>query len=183
VRAIELTDPYLAGHSRMMGKIAVEIAKAMNASEMDVATVAAAANLSQVGKLFVDRELLSKAEVLTVEEQAKMAQHVEHAARVLKEIDFGLPIYEAVCQMNETLDGNGYPKGLRGDEITLPARILAVANSFCAMLEPRAYRAARPVDEIMAILDSGEGVYDQRVVAALKDIMDSASGEKLLAGR
>jgi len=183
VRAIELTDPYLAGHSSLMGKLGVEVAKAMNASDVDAATVGTAANLSQVGKLFVDRELLFKAETLTSEEKAKMEQHVEYAAKILKDIDFGLPVYEAVCQMNETLDGKGYPKGLQGDEITLPARILAVANSFCAMVEPRAYRAARPIDEILAILESGDGAYDQRIVAALKVVVNSAIGDKLLAKR
>jgi len=181
VRAIELTDPYLAGHSRLMGRLGVEVAKAMNASDVDVATVGTAANLSQIGKLFVDRELLFKAEALTADEKAKMEAHVEYAAKVLRDIDFGLPIYEAVCQMNEALDGKGYPKGLQGDEITLPARILAVANSFCAMVEPRAYRAARPIDEILAILESDDGAYDQRIVAALKAVVNSAIGEKLLA--
>ena len=180
VRAIELTDPYLAGHSRLMGRLGVEVAKAMNASDIDVATVETAANLSQIGKLFVDRELLFKAEALTAEEKANMEQHVEHAAKVLKGIDFGLPVYEAVCQMNETLDGKGYPKGLQGDEISLPARVLAVVNSFCAMVEPRVYRAARSVDEITTILESADGAYDQQIVAALKDVVNSAIGAKLL---
>ncbi len=183
VRAIELTDPYLAGHSRLMGRLGVEVAKAMNASDIDVTTVETAANLSQIGKLFVDRELLFKAEPLTAEEKANMEQHVEHAAKVLQGIDFGLPVYEAVCQMNETLDGRGYPKGLQGDEISLPARVLAVVNSFCAMAEPRAYRAARSVDEITTILELADGAYDQRIVAALKEVVNSAVGEKLLVKR
>ncbi len=147
VRAIELTDPYLAGHSRLMRNLGVEVAKAMNASDLDISTVETAANLSQVGKLFVDRELLFKAEALTAEEMEEMAQHVEHAAKVLEDIDFGLPVFATVYQMNETLDGKGYPKGLKGDDIRLSARILAVVNSFCAMVEPRAYRGARSIDE------------------------------------
>ncbi|MCK4509075.1 MAG: PAS domain-containing protein [Desulfuromonadales bacterium] len=183
VRAIELTDPYLAGHSRLMGNLGVEVAKAMNASDLDISTVETAANLSQVGKLFVDRELLFKAEALTAEEKEEMAQHVEHAAKVLEDIDFGLPIFDAVYQMNETLDGQGYPKGLKGDEISLSARILAVVNSFCAMVEPRAYRGARSIDESLAIIESGDGVYDNRVVTVLKEVVKSAIGEKILAKR
>ena len=183
VRAIELTDPYLAGHAHLMGRLGVEVARVMNASDVDIATVETAANLSQVGKLFVDRELLFKAETLTLEEKAKMEQHVEHAAKVLEGIDFGLPVYQAVCQMHETLDGKGYPKGLQGDEIALPARILAVVNSFCAMVEPRSYRSARPVGEIMTILESADGAYDQQVVAVLKQVVNSAAGEKFLARR
>jgi HD-GYP domain-containing protein (c-di-GMP phosphodiesterase class II) len=183
VRAIELTDPYLAGHSRLMGRLGVEVAKGMNASDLDVSTVEAAANLSQVGKLFVDRNLLFKAEALTAEEKGEMAQHVEHAAKVLKDIDFGLPIFDAVYQMNETLDGQGYPKGLKGDEIVLPARVLAVVNSFCAMVEPRAYRGARSIDESLAIITSGDDTYDKQVVAVLKEVVKSSIGEKILAKR
>jgi PAS domain S-box-containing protein len=180
VRAIELTDPYLAGHSRLMRSLSVEVAKAMNASDIDIATVDTAANLSQVGKLFLDRELLFKAETLTAEEKFELEQHTEHAAKVLQDIDFGLPVFDAVYQMNEMLNGKGYPNGLQGDEIGLPARILAVVNSFCAMVEPRAYRAARSSGEVLEIIKSGDGAYDQRVVAALKEVVQSAIGEKLL---
>jgi HD-GYP domain-containing protein (c-di-GMP phosphodiesterase class II) len=110
-----------------------------------------------------------------------MAQHVEHAAKVLEDIDFGLPVFEAVYQMHETLDGKGYPKGLKGDEIDLPARILAVVNSFCAMVKPRAYRGARSINESLTILESGDGAYDQRVVSVLQEVVKSSIGEKILA--
>lgn len=183
VRAIELTDPYLAGHSRLMGSLGVEVAKAMNASDLDTATVDVAANLSQIGKLFVSRELLFKADTLTAAEKLAMAQHVEHAAKVLQDIDFGLPVFTAVYQMNETLDGQGYPKGLRGEEISLPARVLAVVNSFCAMVAPRAYRGARSVDETLTILQAAQATYDQSIVAALREVVKSSVGEKLLARR
>lgn len=183
VRAIELTDPYLAGHSRLMGSLGAEVAKALNASDLDIATVKTAANLSQVGKLFVDRELLFKTEALTAEEKQEMEQHTEHAAKILQDIDFGLPVFAAVYQMNESLDGKGYPKGLKGDEIDLPARVLAVVNSFCAMVVPRAYRGARSIDETLTIIEAGDGVYDQRVVAVLREVVNSAIGEKILAGR
>jgi PAS domain S-box-containing protein len=183
VRAIELTDPYLAGHSRLMRSLSIEVAKAMNASDVDIATVDTAANLSQVGKLFVDRELLFKAEALSTEEKFELEQHTEHAAKVLQDIDFGLPVFDAVYQMNETLNGKGYPNGLKGDEIGLPARILAVVNSFCAMVGPRAYRAARSADETLEIIKAGEDAYDQRVVTALREVVQSAIGEKLLDKR
>ncbi|MDH3454657.1 MAG: PAS domain-containing protein, partial [Desulfuromonadales bacterium] len=181
VRAIELTDPYLAGHSRLMGSLGVEVAKALNASDLVIATVETAANLSQVGKLFVDRDLLFKSEALTAAEKEAMEQHAEHAGNVLKDIDFGLPVFDAVYQMNETLDGQGYPHGLKGDEVQLPGRVLAVVNRFCAMVEPRAYRAARSIDETLAILEAGEGAYDQRVVAVLREVVKSSIGEKMLA--
>ncbi len=181
VRAIELTDPYLAGHSRLMGSLGVEVAKALNASDLDIATVETAANLSQIGKLFVDRDLLFKSGSLTTEEMEEMERHAEHAARVLQDIDFGLPVFSAVYQMNETLDGQGYPKGLKDNEIVLPARVLGVVNSFCAMVKPRAYRGARSIDETLIIIESAAGAYDQQVVAVLREVVKSSIGEKILA--
>jgi len=181
VRAVELTDPYLAGHSRLMGSLAVEVAKVMNASSLEMATLETAANLSQIGKLFVDRALLFKSEALTAEEKKMMEQHVAHAAKVLDGIDFGLPIHDTVVQMNENADGSGYPKGLKGDAIVLPARVLGAVNSFCAMVEPRAYRGARTPEVAMDILRSCGPAYDQQVVAALEKVVRSALGEKLLA--
>lgn len=183
VRAIELTDPYLAGHSRLMGALAVEVAKVLNAGDLDIATVETAANLSQVGKLFVNRDLLLKSDALTDAEKKEMEQHVEHAAKVLKDIDFGLPIFETVSQMNEGMNGQGYPAGLTEADIVLPARILGVVNSFCAMVEPRAYRGARDVSEALSILVEGDGLYDHKVVKALEEVVHSAIGEKLLARR
>ena len=180
VRAIELTDPYLAGHSLLMGDLGVEVAKALGASPLETATVETAANLSQIGKLFVDRSLLFKTEALTAEEKKEMEQHVVHAAKVLHGIDFGLPIYDAIVQMNESPDGSGYPNGVKGEDILLTARILGVVNSFCAMVEPRAYRGARPVAEALKILRESGPAYDQKVVVALESVVNSALGEKLL---
>lgn len=183
VRAIELTDPYLAGHSRLMGALAAEVAKALNASNLETATIETAANLAHIGKLFVDRALLFKTDVYTPEDKKAMEQHVTHAAKVLHGIDFGLPVYDAVVQMNENLDGSGYPKGLQGEQIVLTARVLGAVNSFCAMVQPRAYRGARPVDEALQILRGAAAAYDQKVVAALDEVVHSAVGEKLLARR
>lgn len=181
VRAVELTDPYLAGHSRLMGSLAVEVAKVLNVGSLEMATLETAANLSQIGKLFVDRTLLFKSEALTVEEKKMMEQHVVHAAKVLDGIDFGLPIHDAIVQMNENLDGSGYPKGLKGDAIMLPARVLGAVNSFCAMVEPRAYRGARTPEAALEILRDCGAAYDQQVVIALERVVRSALGEKLLA--
>jgi len=183
VRAIELTDPYLAGHSRLMGAMAIEVAKVLNAADRDIATVETAANLCHIGKLFVDRNLLLKTGVLTEAEKKEMERHVEHASKILKDIDFGLPVFEAVSQMNEGMNGEGYPDGLKGDEIVLPARILGVVNSFCAMVQPRAYRGAREVSEALSILVGEDGLYDGKVIKALEEVVHSAIGEKLLERR
>ncbi|MDL2316237.1 PAS domain-containing protein [Desulfovibrio sp. OttesenSCG-928-A18] len=180
VRTIEEADPFLGGHSRIMGGIASLMARQLRLSDKDVATVEAAANLSQIGKMFVPREILLKPGALNPEEKAEMERHVEHARNVLKDIEFDLPVLEAIYQMNERLDGGGYPKGLAGEDISMHARVLAVANAFTAMAKPRSYRAALPVEEVVGILERQNESYDPDVVAALKQVIATPAGERLV---
>lgn len=181
VRAIEASDPFLGGHSRIMGQVAVQIAKTLNLSSRDTATVEAAASLSQIGKMFVPREVLTKPGALTDDEKRIMEQHVEYAREVLKDIEFELPVLEAVYQMNEHLDGKGYPKGLTSQEIDVPARVLAVANAFTAMARPRSYRPALPVEKVLSILEQDVDQYDAEVVDALRKVLNTPVGEKIVA--
>jgi PAS domain S-box-containing protein len=180
VKAIEKTDPYLSGHTRLLGCISRAVATELNLEERVVATLEIAANLSQVGKLFVDPELLNKPGRLTAEERLAVERHVVHAEELLQDVSFDLPIAESVIQMNELLDGSGYPKGLKGEEIILPAQVLAVANTFCAMVEPRSYRPPIPVAEALDYLAAAKGKYAAEIVAALKRVARSSQGEKLL---
>ena len=180
VRTIEEADPFLGGHSRIMGGLASLMSKQLRLSEKDSATIEAAANLSQIGKMFVPRDILLKPGALTPEEKVEMERHVEHARNVLKDIEFDLPVVDAIYQMNERLDGKGYPRGLAGDDISMHARVLAVANAFTAMAKPRSYRPALPVDEAVSILERQADSYDQEVVASLKQIIATPAGERLV---
>jgi HD-GYP domain-containing protein (c-di-GMP phosphodiesterase class II) len=180
VRTIEEADPFLGGHSRIMGGIASLMAKQLRLSDAEVATVEAAANLSQIGKMFVPREILLKPGILTPEEKQEMEKHVEYARNVLKGIEFDLPVVEAIYEMNERLDGRGYPRGLSGDQISMDARVLAVANAFTAMAKPRSYRPALPVNEVIATLERQTDSYDQNVVEALKQVIATPAGERLV---
>ncbi|MDR2603755.1 MAG: PAS domain-containing protein [Desulfovibrio sp.] len=181
VRTIEEADPFLGGHSRIMGGIASLMAKQLRLSEKDTATIDAAATLSQIGKMFVPREILLKPGALTPEEKTEMELHVEYARNVLKGIEFDLPVVETIYQMNERLDGKGYPKGLAGDEISMQAKVLAVANAFTAMAKPRSYRPALSVDDALAILEKQTGSYDPDVVASLRQVLATPAGERLVA--
>ncbi|NLW82256.1 MAG: PAS domain-containing protein [Desulfovibrionales bacterium] len=180
VKAIEFTDPYLAGHSVLMRDLSSLVAEDLQLPEALRSTVEIASHLSQIGKMFIDRDLLTKPSPLTDAERQSMQKHVEHAADILRQIDFELPVFEAIYQMNESLDGSGYPRGLQEDEITLQARILSVANSFCAMVRPRAYRPAMPAAEALQTLRDAAMHYDQRVVEALAKALDSARGQKIM---
>ena len=180
VRTIEKIDPYLGGHTRLMGAFSQEMARSLQMRDQDLATVEAASNLSQIGKMFVDPAILNKPGKLTDEELKEMQRHVEYAQNLLKDIDFDLPVVDAIVQMNENPDGSGYPKGLKEEQIILPAKVLSVANGFCALIKPRAYRPAKTVNDAMDLLESLPGKFSADLVAVLKEIVYSPVGEKLL---
>ncbi len=181
VRAVELRDPYLAGHSRRVASFASEVAKRMGADAAQVMTVEIAANLSQIGKLKVPRAILTKPDRLEPEEIEEVKRHLEHAAVILKDIDFDLPVLETIRLMHERLDGTGYPDQLSGDAISLEGRILAVCDVFCARVEPRSYRSVIPAETALEILADNADRYAPDVVAALGKVVASVVGEKLLA--
>ena len=181
VRAVELRDPYLAGHSRRLSGFARAVAEELEADSDTIATVEIAANLSQIGKLAVPVEVLTKPGRLTAGEIEQMQAHVQHSASILRNIDFELPVLEAVSQMHERLDGNGYPDGLKDEQIGLPGRILGACDVFCARLEPRVYRGGIAPDQALSILEQNEARYDRQVIAALRKVVQSIAGEKLIA--
>ena len=130
--------------------------------------------------------LLSKKGKLTPEEQREVQRAPEYAFKVLHDLQFSLPVPEAVYQMGERLDGTGQPRQLKGGEIVANARILAVANTFCALLRPRSYRMAHTVEQAMAILNETPRKYDPQVVRALQGFLQTGQGrdflQKLRAG-
>jgi len=180
---IEAADPYLGGHTKLLAGLSVEVAKAMHLSEMDIAEIETAANLSQIGKMFVPNEILTKPGKLTAEEMTVMEGHVDHAYRILKDIDIAEGVLMAIYQMNERLDGTGYPKKLSDSDIIVLARILAVLNSFCAMIRPRSYRGAKDPEQALEILSGESNRFDPAVIAALADVIKTPAGERLLADK
>lgn len=169
VRAIESVDVNLVGHSHKMEKVAELLAASLDLPDKDRETLRYAARLSQVGKIFVPRELLTRNGKLTPEEQAEVSRAPEYAYNILRDMQFSLPVPEAVYQMGERMDGSGLPRHLRGEEIGTNARILAVVNAFCAMVSARSYRAGMPLEKAMAILKQDQG-FDASIVAALAAI-------------
>ncbi|KAF0097865.1 MAG: PAS/PAC sensor protein [bacterium] len=141
-RSVAVVDPYLADHSRHMETLAVAVARTMGAGEEDVQTLEIASHLSQIGKIFLPREIVSSPDRLSPAERQELERHVTFALDVLKDLDFGLPVMEAVGQMHERLDGSGYPNQLSNGQIGLLGRILAVVDVFAARTEPRSYREA-----------------------------------------
>ena len=159
-------DPYLHGFSLRMADLAERVAKSMNLSEDSRNTVVMGAQLSQMGKLFIPHELLTKQGKLSPEELAEVRRAPEHAARVLESVDFDLPIARTLHEMYENVDGSGYPRGLKGDDILFEARFLGVMNAFCAMVSDRSYRQGMSNTAALGQL-RGNAKFDQDIVEEL----------------
>lgn len=172
VRAVEYVDPNLVGHTRKMQHVAELLARHMALDDTAVLTLRMASQLSQIGKIFVPHHLLRKSGKLTPEEQQAVLQSSEYAFRVLYGINFGLPVPEALHDMNEKFDGSG-PRALRGDQINPHARLLAVVNAFCSMVSDRAYRQGMPIGQALDILSSSPA-FDPAIVLVLREIPEDA---------
>ena len=181
VRAIEAVDPYLCGQSSSTARLAEILAKHLKRDDEEtLATLRTAASLSQIGMIQLPSSLLLKTGVLTQEERAQMQKHVEYARTALEGVDFGLPVLEAITEMYERLDGSGYPKHLKEPEICFNARLLAVANTFCALMRPRSYRTAHTKESALRILEGTPHKYDLTVTAALREFLNTEDGDAFL---
>ncbi len=175
--SVGLVNPYLRGHSMHMGELAENIAKLMECTKEEQKTIGMAAALSQMGMISLPKEIINKKGALTDEEREIMKTHVSKTCDMLADFDFGLPVQETILQMNENMDGSGYPRKLKGDQISMLARILHIANSFCAILRPRVYRQARSLGDTIAILDKEQNIYDTEVLKMLKVFVISPEGK------
>jgi hypothetical protein len=167
VRMIERHDPYTAGSSRRLAALAVAIGREAGLDGEKQHALRVAALLHDIGNIAVPASILSKPAPLTETELALMRTHVEEGCQLLADIDFGAPIADIVYQSHERCDGSGYPRGLKGEEIMLEARILAIADTVEAMCSPRPYRPAAGMDAAIEELKRGAGrAYDLHLVAA-----------------
>ncbi len=140
VIAIEAKDPYTAGHSQRVSEYTVELAKEMKLSEDVIEELRYMALLHDVGKVGVQEAILNKGGQLTDDEYQKIQHHAVIGSDIVKEIKGLQEVYRAVRHHHERWDGGGYPEGLKGTEIPLGARLIAVADTFDAMTSNRIYR-------------------------------------------
>ena len=168
---VGLRDPYTAAHERRVTELATAIALELGLDEEAREGLAFAAEVHDVGKIGVPAEILSKPAALTDMEYALIKQHPQAGRELLAAIRFRQPVAEIVGQHQERLDGSGYPAGLKGEEIMLEARILAVADVVEAMASHRPYRASLGLEAALAEVRGGAGVrYDAAAVAACERV-------------
>ncbi|MDR7562144.1 MAG: HD-GYP domain-containing protein [Armatimonadota bacterium] len=168
--AVDARDPYTAQHSQRVAELCRAIARRLKLPDREINQLYAIARVHDVGKIAVRDTILLKPAPLTPEELREMREHVEAGARILGHISLYRDSLDILLQHHERLDGSGYPKGLRGEEIGLPARILAVADAYDAMTTQRPYRPAKSSEEAVRELYRLTGrQYDLSVVRALED--------------
>lgn len=171
-RMVEARDPYTFGHEERVARLAVAIADVLGFPPAQRQALDIAAQLHDIGKMSVPAEILSKPTRLTSAEYELIKDHVDAGYRILEHVDFGMPIAGIMRQHHERLDGSGYPQGLRGEQIVLEARVLAVADVAESMLSHRPYRAALALDSVRSELLSGRGSrYDADAVDACMQVL------------
>lgn len=139
--AIDVKHVNIHGHSLRVGRYAAAIGEAMGAEPGEVAALRSAGYLHDIGKVAVDRRLFGKAEALNPEEFREMADHTVVGHQIVSSVEFPWPkIHEAVRWHHERCDGSGYPDKIAGDDLPMPVRIMALADTFDAMTSLRPYR-------------------------------------------
>lgn len=178
VSALDVRDVETHGHSTRVAQLSLDIGRALGIAEdsREWLDLKHGALLHDVGKIGVPDAILRKPGALTEEEWAAIRTHPAHGYAMMREIRFLASAAELVYSHHERFDGGGYPRGLRGEEIPLAARIFAVADTFDAITSERPYKAARSEVEACAEISRHTGTqFDPRIVAVLMRLKRSAA--------
>ncbi|MGM0594597.1 MAG: HD domain-containing phosphohydrolase [Pseudomonadota bacterium] len=165
--ALEVRDPYTAGHQRNVATIATALARSLGFDDEQTEGVRIAATIHDLGKISIPAEILSKPGRLSEVEYQIVKTHSEVGYNILKGIDFPWPVATMVHQHHERLDGSGYPQGLKGEAILPGAQVIGVADVVEAIASHRPYRPALGIDQALEELERGRGIrYETRIVDA-----------------
>ena len=184
-QAVDARDEVTHGHIRRVQKNAMRLARELNVQdELELRALEAAALLHDTGKLAIPEHILNKPDKLTQSEFDTMKLHANIGADILSPIEFPFPVVPIVRHHHESWDGNGYPDRLRGEQIPLGARILAVVDCFDALTSDRPYRRALARDRALEIILEQSGrMYDPNVVNAMMSVKDDIVAEESAATR
>ncbi len=171
-RAVDARDSYTAGHSNRMAEMVRALAQRMGCSLEEIQAVEWAALLHDIGKIGIPDHILRKPDPLDEEEWEIMQRHPAIGAEILTPVQRLARVVPIVRSHQEKFDGSGYPAGLRGEEIPLGARILAVVDAYSAITDERVYRKARSREDALEEIRRCAGThFDPRVVEVFLDLM------------
>jgi PAS domain S-box-containing protein len=167
VSAVEMRDPYTAGHQHRSADLARAIATEMGLPQDKIDGIRLAGSIHDIGKLSIPAEILSKPTKLTNLEFSLIKEHSRIGYEMLKDVESPWPLAQIVYQHHERMDGSGYPQGLKGDEILMEARIMAVADVVESMASHRPYRPALGIEAALEEIEKNKGIlYDADAVNA-----------------
>ena len=167
VSAIETRDPYTAGHQKRSADLACAIATELGFPQEKIDGLHMAGIIHDIGKISIPVEILAKPTRLTDIEFSLIQEHPEKGYQILKDVESPWPLAEIVYQHHERMDGSGYPRSLKGDNILMEARIMAVADVVEAMATHRPYRPGLGIDVALGEIEDKKGThYDNNVVDA-----------------
>ena len=171
---LENFEPYTAAHSHRVGSIAGVIASELGYSTTEVRLITASGHLHDIGKVGLSLDALQKPSALSDEEYLEVQKHPELGFEILKECPALKELIPGVLYHHERFDGGGYPFGLRGDQIPLIARVIAVADAYDAMTSTRSYRVAMSHQHAIEELERGRlKQFDPMIIdAALNSTLD-----------
>jgi PAS domain S-box-containing protein len=165
VSALESRDPYTAGHQFRSAHLACAIAMEMGLAQEKIDGILMAGSIHDIGKLSIPSEILSKPTKLTNIEFSLIKEHSQCGYEMLKYVESPWPLAEIVHQHHERMNGSGYPRNLKGDEIIMEARIMAVADVVEAMASHRPYRAALGIEVALDEIMKNKGILYDDVVS------------------
>jgi HD-GYP domain-containing protein (c-di-GMP phosphodiesterase class II) len=172
--AVDEKDPYTRGHSDRVTRYSVLIATEMGLTEEDIDKIRISAQLHDVGKIGIEDRILKKPGALTPEEFEIMKTHTTKGAAILRPVEALRDMLPGIELHHESLDGRGYPHGLKGEQIPLMPRIIMVADTFDAMTTNRPYQAAMDPEYVIRIINSlATTKFDPHVVAAMTKVFET----------
>lgn len=178
IEALDAKDSFTLGRSRRVTFYSLKMVERLHINNTEKSRIELAGLLHDIGMIGVAEDILNKSQKLTQEEFEEIKKHVQHSVRILEDIKQLYEVIEIIKYHHEYYDGNGYPYGLRGDEIPLGSRIIAVADAFDSMVSDRAYRQGLDPQEAMRIIEERSGSqFDPDLVRLFKDVLPEALRE------
>ncbi len=167
VFALDLRDKETEGHSQRVTQLTVELARAMKLPETEIAHIRRGALLHDIGKIGIPDAILHKPDRLTEQEFAVIKRHPDYANEMLRDVVFLQPALDIPYCHHEKFDGSGYPRGLKGEEIPLAARMFAVVDVWDALRSDRPYRPSWPASKVRSYIRENEGSHFDPTVAEI----------------
>ena len=174
MEALDAKDSYTSGRSKRITYYSVIISKQLGLSSIDTGKIELAGMLHDIGMIGVSDEILYKIDALTQEEYDEVKKHITYSVKILEDIKQLKDVVEIIKYHHEKYDGTGYPFGIKGEEIPVGSRIIAIADAFDSIISNRVYRDSVHYDEALEKIKQGAGTqFDPVIVKAFEECFDS----------